>query len=129
MATDELSGPANDGEDRGPMRAMLSNAIVAVMKELYGKGAEQAKTYINDEYVFVVLQGALTRNEETLLAAGEVDLVRTYRLRFQEAIAETITSEVERITRRKVRTYHSQLLIDPARIIEMFVLDEAPDHG
>ena len=113
------------------MRAALSNALVALMKEHYGKGPTAAKSFINDEYVFTVLEGGLTRNEETLLAAGKEDLVRQYRLTFQDVVGPTATgaveaefcSAVERITERRVLTYHSQIVFDPPRSFEVFVLD------
>jgi uncharacterized protein YbcI len=113
--------------ERGPgLRAEISNAMVGLKKEFYGKGPTKAKTYLNDNYVFCVLQGGLTRNEETLLAAGHQDLVRQYRLRFQEAMAAPTIEAVERITGRKVLGYHSQIVFDPEHAIEMFVLDESP---
>ena len=108
------------------MRAELSNAMVGLKKEFYGRGPTKAKTYINDNYVFCVVEGGLTRNEETLLKAGEEHLVRAYRLRFDEVMAETTTTAVERITGRKVIGYHSQILFDPERGFEIFVLDAAP---
>ena len=107
----------------GPMRAAISTQLVALKKEFYGKGPVGAKTYIQDEYVFAVLEGGLTRNEETLLAAGEIDLVRSYRLRFQEVMRDQLTSAVEEITGRKVLTYHSQIVFDPMRAFEIFVLE------
>ncbi len=73
------------------MRQDVSNAMVGLMKEFYGKGPTDAKTYINDNYIFCVMKGGLTRNEETLLDKGEAELVRTYRLRFQEAMAGPMT--------------------------------------
>ena len=108
------------------MRAALSNALVALMKEHWGKGPTAAKSFINDEYVFTVLEGGLTRNEETLLEAGEQRLVRDYRLRFQEVVSETITTAVEEVTGRKVLAYHSQIVFSPDRAFEIFVLDGAP---
>ena len=73
------------------------------------------------------MKGGLTRNEETLLAAGEADLVRSYRLRFQEAMAGPTTESVERITGRRVLTYHSQIVFDPEFAVEFFeILDEPP---
>ena len=110
----------------GNLRLAISNALVSVKKELYGKGPVKAKTYINDNYVFSVLEGGLTRNEETLLAAGESRMVRDYRLRFQEVVAATITSAVEEVTGRKVLAYHSQIVFEPDRAFEIFVLDEPP---
>jgi uncharacterized protein YbcI len=114
---------ASDDDRQAPIRVALSNAMVGMKKEYYGRGPERAKTYINDEYVFVVMEGGLTRNEETLLAAGRDDLVRRYRLEFQEAMTETSTKAVEELTGRSVVGYHSQMLFDPPRSIEIFVLD------
>jgi uncharacterized protein YbcI len=110
----------------GNLRLAISNALVGVKKQLYGKGPVKAKTYINDNYVFSVLEGGLTRNEETLIAAGEHRLVREYRLRFQEAISQTITTAIEDVTNRKVLAYHSQIVFDPDRAFEIFVLDGPP---
>lgn len=108
------------------LRGRISHAMVGMKKDYYGKGPTKAKTFINDEYVFVVMQGGLTRNEEVLLAAGERDLVRSYRLRFQEAMTGTTVGAIEEIVGRKVLTYHSQMLFDPEREIEIFVLDSPP---
>jgi uncharacterized protein YbcI len=112
--------------EHGEMRAALSNALVALMKEHYGKGPTAAKSFINDEYIFTVLEGGLTRNEETLLATGRETVVREYRLAFQQAVRDQFTGAVERITGRKVLDYHSQIVFDPPRSFEMFVLDGTP---
>lgn len=111
---------------QGGLRAELANAMVGLKKEFYGKGPEAAKAYLNDSYVFVVLEGGLTRNEETLLEAGEERLVRQYRLRFQEAMTGPTTEAVERLTGQKVIGYHSQITFRPTRAFEIFALDEAP---
>jgi uncharacterized protein YbcI len=110
----------------GSLRLAISNALVGVKKQLYGKGPVKAKTYLNDNYVFSVLEGGLTRNEETLVMAGEHRLVREYRLRFQEAVADTIRTAIEEVTGRKVLAYHSQIVFDPDRAFEIFVLDGPP---
>ncbi len=109
--------------EHGEVRAALSNALVALMKEHYGKGPTAAKSFINDEYVLTVLEGGLTRNEETLIAAGLVDVVRDYRLSFQQAIRVDMCEAVERVTGRRVLDYHSQIVFHPPRSFEIFVLD------
>src|SRR4051794_26340360 len=112
----------------GSVRLAISNALVTIKKQLYGKGPVKAKTYLNDNYVFSVLEGGLTRNEETLIAAGEHRLVREYRLRFQEAVAGTFTTAVEEATGRRVLSYHSQIVFEPERAFEIFVLDGPPEQ-
>jgi uncharacterized protein YbcI len=114
-------------ERRPGMRSEISNAMVGLKKEFYGKGPTKAKTYINDNYVLTVMQGGLTRNEETLLAAGQHDLVREFRLKFQEAMAAPTTEAVERLTGCRVLGYHSQIVFEPEYAFEIFVLDRPPN--
>ena len=111
-------------ERSNSIRQQISNAMVGLKKEFYGKGPTDAKTYLNDNYVFCVMKGGLTRNERTLIDRGEAMLVRQYRLRFQEAMAGPTTEAIERITGRKVLGYHSQIVFDPEYAVEFFVLDE-----
>jgi uncharacterized protein YbcI len=138
-ASDPNAGPSADfvpevveradrvADETGSVRLGISNALVTVKKQLYGKGPVKAKTYINDNYVFTVLEGGLTRNEETMISAGQHQLVRDYRLRFQEAVSDTITTAIEEVTGRKVLAYHSQIVFEPDRAFEIFVLDAAPE--
>jgi uncharacterized protein YbcI len=105
------------------VRSEISNAMVGLKKEFYGRGPTKAKTYLNDNYVFCVMEGGLTRNEETLVGRGHEDLVRNYRLRFQEAMEDSTVEAVQRITGRKVIGYHSQIVFKPERAFEIFVLD------
>jgi uncharacterized protein YbcI len=105
------------------VRAAISNAMVGLKKDFYGKGPTKAKTFLNDNYVFCVMEGGLTRNEETLIARGEEDLVRNYRLRFQEAMEDSTVEAIQRITGRRVIGYHSQIVFNPERAFEIFVLD------
>jgi uncharacterized protein YbcI len=115
-----------DAEQGPSMTAQVANAMVGLKKKFYGRGPEAAKAFINDNYVFCVLDGGLTENEKTLLDAGEHRLVREFRLRFQEVMKEPTTEAVERITGRQVLTYHSQIMFDPTVVIEIFVLDGEP---
>jgi uncharacterized protein YbcI len=114
---------AAGGQPPGSMRAAVANAMVGIKKRYYGRGPEGAKAYVEDDYIFVVLEGGLTRNEETLLAAGHEDLVRGYRLTFQEVVGPTAISAVEELTGRHVIGYHSQIVFDPVRAFEIFVLE------
>jgi uncharacterized protein YbcI len=107
----------------GTVRAALANAMVGMKKQFYGKGPTAAKAWVLDDYVFVAMEGGLTSSEETLLADGKDDVVRSYRLSFQESMTETTVSAVEQLLDRKVLTYHSQIVFRPARSFEIFVLE------
>ena len=115
-------GPMPD-EPGGSLRAAVANAMVGMKKQFYGRGPTAAKAWLLDDYVFVVLDGGLARNEETMLAAGKEDDVRRYRLSFQETMGDTVMSAVAEITGRQVLTYHSQIVFDPVRTFEIFVLE------
>jgi uncharacterized protein YbcI len=84
---------------------------------------------LNDEYVFCVMSGGMTRDEETMIRGGEHAAVREYRLRFQSVIAPELIRRVEEVLERRVVAYHSQVLFDPDRLIEIFVLDPDEDPG
>src|SRR3712207_4905502 len=90
-------GGALPHEPGGSVRAALADAMVGLKKEHYGRGPSAAKAWILDDYVFVALEGGLTRNEETLLGDGKVDVVRSYRLSFQETMTRTTCAAVEAI--------------------------------
>lgn len=123
-SADELSQFAG-AQPGGSLRAALANAMVGLKKEYYGRGPTAAKAWLLDDYVFVALEGGLTRSEETLLADGKEDQVRANRLSFQETVGETAMSAVTELTGRKVLTYHSQIVFGPARTFEIFVLEPA----
>src|ERR1700755_1239728 len=119
----EAAGGRMPQETGGPVRTALAHAMVGMKKQFYGRGPTAAKAWILDDYVFVVMEGGLTRNEETLLADGKEDLVRSYRLSFQETVGPTTMGAVEELLGRRVLTYHSQVVFDPPRTFEIFVLE------
>jgi uncharacterized protein YbcI len=121
-AAGDLIGASSRSAPGASVRANLANAMVGMKKKYYGRGPEAAKAWILDDYVFVAMEGGLTRNEETLLADGKADVVRSYRLSFQETMAPTTTAAVEELTGRKVIAYHSQITFDPPHAFEIFVL-------
>lgn len=109
-------------EGEGSLRAALANAMVGLKKQFYGRGPTAAKAWILDDYVFVALEGGLTRNEETLLADGKHDDVRSFRLSFQETVRAPAMDAVAELTGRQVVGYHSQIVFEPTRTFEIFVL-------
>jgi uncharacterized protein YbcI len=124
----EEQGPADEllkaapHPEAGSLRAQLANAMVGMKKKFYGRGPESAKAWILDNYVFVAMEGGLTRAEETMLADGKADQVRAFRLSFQESVTDVTCGAVEELTGRKVLAYHSQIVFDPMHAFEIFVL-------
>ena len=109
----------------GEELAEITNGIVQLFSEYYGRGPTRAKSYLLDNtYVVTVLRDTLTTVERTLADTGHGDKVREVRLTFQEAMADQFKSVVERAMNRPVRAYHSQLLIPADMGFELFVLGE-----
>jgi uncharacterized protein YbcI len=121
----EAAGGRPPADNDGAVRAALVNAMVAMKKRFYGRGPVAGKAWLLDDYAFVALEGGLTRNEETLLADGKEHLIRTYRLSFQETMSDATVGAVEKITGRRVLSYHSQIVFEPSRSYEIFLLAPA----
>jgi uncharacterized protein YbcI len=115
------SRPSDD--QAGSVRTALANAVMGIMKQYYGKGPVGAKAWLLDDFVFIAMEGGLTRNEETLLEDGKEEMVRAYRLAFQETMSDTMMGAVAELTGRRVLTYHSQIVFRPTRAFEIFVLE------
>ena len=117
-----------DRSSLGEMRATISNEIVRLQAEYYGKGPTRAKTYIVEDLVVVVLEESFTRAEKTLAERGERDAIQDIRRRFQRHMAESFTNVVEQATGRKVRVFLSETDIATDVSIETFLLaDERTD--
>src|SRR5687768_9101511 len=113
-----------DRSSLGEMRATISNAIVRLQAEYYGKGPTRAKTYIVEDLVVVVLEESFTRAEKTLAERGEREAIKNIRRRFQQHMADSFTSVVEQATGRKVRVFLSETDIDQDVSVETFLLAE-----
>ena len=106
----------------GEMRATISNEIVRLQAEYYGKGPTRAKTYIVDDLVVVVLEETFTRAEKTLAEPGEREAIERIRRRFQQHMTDDFTSVVEQATGRTVRVFLSETNVDHDVSVETFLL-------
>jgi uncharacterized protein YbcI len=118
------AGPEHDNA-HGEELADVTNGIVRLFSNYYGRGPTRAKSYLlDDTYVVTVLRDTLTTVERTLAETGHADQVRSVRLTFQEAMADEFKGVVEAAIGRRVAAYHSQLLIDADLGFELFVLED-----
>jgi uncharacterized protein YbcI len=122
---DDAASPPGPRPD-GALRSSISQAIVQLHAEHYGKGATQAKTYVWDTLVVTVLRDVLTTSERTLVRAERAETVRDVRNAFQSTMEPHFRAAVERITGRRVISFMSQ--VDPIRGVgvEVFVLEPEP---
>lgn len=110
----------------GPLLAEVTNAVVRLHRTHYGKGPTRSKSYLLDDVLICVMRDVFTPVERTLIEAGEPDKVRQTRLAFQDAMHHVFKDAIEGITRRSVRGFTSQVLVDQDVAIEVFVLDPGP---
>jgi uncharacterized protein YbcI len=116
--------PTTDLDARhGEELAEITNGIVRLFSEYYGRGPTRAKSFLlDDAYVVTVLRNTMTTVERTLVEGGHGDQVRSVRLTFQEAMSDSFKGVVEAALGRRVASYHSQLLVDADIGFELFVL-------
>jgi len=114
--------PVAQQQRDGEARAAISAGIVALLKEYYGVGPTQAKTYYHDDLVVCLLRGGFTRVEQTLLEGGRTKAVIEQRMAFQEVMRERFTMVIEEATGRRVVGFMSGNQQDPDMLCEVFVL-------
>lgn len=103
----------------------LSNAMVALHREYFGRGPGAAKSFINDEMVVCVLSDIYTAVERTLIKAGQAEHVRHTRALHQEALEGEYKARVEAIMGRPVKAFLSVVHVDPDVAIEVFLLGDS----
>jgi uncharacterized protein YbcI len=118
--------PATDSvTSQGEQLAAVTNGIVGLFREYYGRGPTKAKSFLLDGYIVVcVLEDTMTTVEQTLVKNGNGDMVRQVRLTFQDAMADQFEGVVAAAMGRRVKAYHSQLTMEPDMGFEFFVLEQ-----
>src|SRR4051795_559385 len=115
---------SSDGEGRVSVLAAISDEMVRLYKDQFGRGPTRVRTYwCGEDLVTTVLEDTLTPAERNLAALGEHQRLRDTRTFFQYATVREFCEPVERLTGRTVRAFISG--IDTAvggLAIETFIL-------
>ena len=115
----------------GEMLTAISDGLVALLKEFYGRGPTRAKSYFEDDLVVCLLRGGFTRVEQTLLEGGRGSSVIQQRMEFQELMRERFEAVIEGATGRRVIGFMSGNQQHPDMMCEVFILaptDLVDDH-
>ena len=123
---DDVAAMRDADRDDGPLRQQLSNAIMALYKEYFGRGPVECRAYLERDLVVLVLTGGFSAGEQTLFEAGKWHDVRHARQAWQDSMEERFTEMIERLTQRTVKAFLSASHQDPDVSVELFVLDETP---
>ncbi len=104
------------------MLTAISDGLVGLLKEFYGRGPTRAKSYYQDDLVVCVLRGGFSPVEQTLLAAGRGAAVLSQRMEFQETMRERFTAVIEDATGRRAIGFMSGNQQAPDIMCEVFIL-------
>jgi uncharacterized protein YbcI len=88
--------------------SQISNEMVRLYKDQFGRGPMRARTYwCGVDALAVLLEDTLTPAERNLVAMGEHGRLRDTRTFFQYATAREFCEPIERLTGRTVRAFIS----------------------
>jgi uncharacterized protein YbcI len=109
----------------------ISNTMVRLYKEQFGRGPTKAKTHWGGtDLITVVLEDTLTPAERNLVKMGEHQRLRDLRLFFQYASVREFVEPIEAITGRRVRAFFSAIDTEADGMsIESFVLYPEGEDG
>jgi uncharacterized protein YbcI len=112
----------------GHLLSAISNSIVRILRERYGRGPMKAKTYALDDIIVVVMRaGGFTAAEQTMINSGEPGRVVDMREDFQRVMAQDYKDTIEQLTDRKVLAFLSNAHVDPELTLEVFFVDRPLD--
>jgi uncharacterized protein YbcI len=115
---DVQSTPRNHGD----VLTAISDGMVALLKEFYGRGPARTKSYFEDDLVVCLLRGGFSRVEQTLLEGGRGAGVIQQRMEFQDLMRERFNAVIEAATGRRVIGFMSGNQQDPDIMCEVFIL-------
>jgi uncharacterized protein YbcI len=117
-----MSGTESERHMAGSTSAAISKAVEQLLSEYTGRGPTEARTYINEDLIVVVLRDTLTSDERAIVRDGGVDLVLSARQAFQRAMKPDLVATVERLSGRSTMTCLSHNHLDPDIVVESFIL-------
>jgi uncharacterized protein YbcI len=125
---DETQQPRIRHSDRQGLELQeITNAMVRLYKDLFGRGPTRARTnYAGPDTLVATIENSLTPAERNMLDLGEHQRVREIRMFFQHASNAEFTGTVEEITGRKVRAFVSGVDTDKDVATEVFYLEPVP---
>jgi uncharacterized protein YbcI len=125
---DERQEPRIGHADRQGLELQeITNAMVRLYKELFGRGPTKARSnYAGPDTLVATIQNSLTAAERKMIDLDEHRRVREIRMFFQHASESEFTGTVEEITGRKVWAFVSGMDTHRDVSSEVFYLEPVP---
>jgi uncharacterized protein YbcI len=122
---DEMQEPRIGHADRQGLELQeITNAMVRLYKELFGRGPTKARSnYAGPDTLVATIENSLTPAERNMIGLGEHQRVREIRMFFQHASEAEFKGTVEEITGRQVRAFVSGTDTDKDVSTEVFYLE------
>lgn len=115
--------------DRSPMLE-ISNAMVRLYKEAFGRGPTKARAqFAGHDTLVVILESSLTVAERNLVAMGEHQRLREARLFFQYALEDQFRAIVEQALGRRTVAFVTGIDADRDVAMEIFTLEPSEVDG
>jgi uncharacterized protein YbcI len=115
-------------QERGDELTAISDGIVGLLKDFYGRGPTHAKSYYQDDLVVCLLKGGFTKVEQTLRDGGRGEAVVQQRMQFQQLMRERFEEVIEEAVGREVIGFMSGNQQEPDMMCEVFVLALEDPH-
>jgi uncharacterized protein YbcI len=116
--------PGTEEERTGLLMVEVSNAMVRLYKDLFGRGPTKTRTsYAGPDLLVTTLENSLTRIERSMVEADEHERLRDLRMHFQYLGEDDFVDAVEGITGRKVRAFVSGIDTKSDVSSELFYLE------
>ena len=109
-------------QNHGEVLTTISDGLVALLKEFYGRGPTRVKSYFEGDLVVCVLRGGFSRVEQTLLDGGRGAAVINQRMEFQEVMRKRFEAVIEDATGQRVIGFMSGNQQQPDMMCEVFIL-------
>ena len=122
MRNQQAPAPDLDGRAQSPLLE-ISNAVVRVHKDRFGRGPTKALTLIGGDVVVSVLADGFTTPETRLLEHGAHDEVVRLRSRLHATATAEMTAAVESIIGRSVHSHMAAVDPEKQMQVEVFVLE------
>ena len=131
MTTEGEQEQQEVARDKVSVSMQISNEMVRLYKEQFGRGPTRARTnWAGQDVIITILEDTLTPAERNLVKLGEHQRLRDLRMFFQYASVKEFCEPVERLTGRRVRSFHSSIdtLVDGISV-EVFLLHPEGQDG
>lgn len=121
----------NQKKTKGQIESEISDSITRFEKEHMGRGPLETKTYLIEDMILVRLKGVLTKAELSLVKSDRNirarELIKQVRIELLENGRPLLEDVIKSITRRKVKSLHSDISTSTGEKMIIFTLDKIPE--